>query len=40
MEELTDLQKKIVLDLINQVQLGNVSEEVVLEIIDLRKKLI
>ena len=39
MDELTDLQKKIILDLINQVQLGNVSEEVILAIIDLRKNI-
>jgi hypothetical protein len=37
--ELTQTQKQIILDLINQVQLGNVSDEVVKEIIDLRQKL-
>jgi len=37
--ELTDLQKQIILDLINGVQLGNVSDEVLKEIIDLRQKL-
>ena len=37
--ELTDLQRQIILDLINGVQLGNVSDEVLKEIIDLRQKL-
>lgn len=37
--KLTDLQKQIILDLINGVQLGNVSDEVLKEIIDLRQKL-
>lgn len=37
--ELTDLQKQIILDLINGVQLGNVSDEVIKEIINLRQKL-
>ena len=39
MKDLTDLQKQIILDLINGVQLGNVSDEVLKEIIDLRQKL-
>ena len=37
--ELTDLQKQIILDLINSTQLGGLSEEVILSIVDLRKKL-